>query len=673
MKDFIKTIVAVWVGLLLFTVMGAGVTILVLFGLGSKIEETTQKLEDQTILVYDLSLWVTDRPQSSGTLSAALDETPTISLRSLLDTLEAAATDDQIAALYLTGEQGLAGSGYGNLKEIRQALVKFKESGKPILAYSVDWTKADYYLASVADTVVVNPVGSVAVDGLRSEVQFYGGALQKYGIGMQVVRVGKYKAAVEPYTEQKFSAANREQLQTLLGDLWQEYLTTVEEGRSVKVAQLKTLSQQQGILMPEEAQKQGLVDKIQHLDEVQTALRQLAGLEEETPSETQTSPSSSANPSPSANPSTNPSAAPTTSPSPTGESAANSDESSEAGTEAGTEIGTEIGTEVAPEDEIEETDLSIIDVVDYSRYIAKEAPSSESTNQVAIVYAEGTIISGEGDLGVIGSDEYVEVFQELRQNKDVKAVVLRINSPGGSATASHLIEREVELLQAEKPVIVSMGDVAASGGYMIAAPAQTIVAEPNTITGSIGVFGLLPNAQKLANNNGVTWDSIATGPYANLYTIARPRTPAEMALLQKFVDEFYTDFIDLVAKGRKLTPAAVNEVAQGRVWSGVAAQRVKLVDELGGLQTAIDRAIVAANLAEGDWYLAEYPALPTLEEEIIDRLFGGIELSFLPSQTTLTPPVQNLVQTMQDDWDTLLEFSDPRQIYMRLPYRLTVE
>jgi len=667
MKDFIKTIVAVWVGLLLFTVMGAGVTILVLFGLGSKIEETTQKLEDQTILVYDLSLWVTDRPQNSGTLSAALDETPTISLRSLLDTLESAATDDQIAALYLTGEQGLAGAGYSNLKEIRQALVKFKESGKPILAYSVDWTKADYYLASVADTVVVNPVGSVAVDGLRSEVQFYGGALQKYGIGMQVVRVGKYKAAVEPYTEQKFSAANREQLQTLLGDLWQEYLTTVEEGRSVKVAQLKTLSQQQGILMPEEAQKQGLVDKIQHLDEVQSTLRQLAGLED-APGDPQTSPSPSANPStnpsanpstnPSTNPRTNPSAAPTTSPSPSKESAENS------------EIGIEA---VAAEEETEETPLPLIDVVDYSRSIAKEAPSSDSTNQIAIVYAEGTIISGEGDLGVIGSDEYVEVFQELRQNKDVKAVVLRINSPGGSATASHLIEREVKLLQAEKPVIVSMGDVAASGGYMIAAPAQTIVAEPNTITGSIGVFGLLPNAQKLANNNGITWDSLATGPYANLYTIARPRTPAEMALLQKFVDEFYTDFIDLVAQGRKLTPAAVNEVAQGRVWSGVAAQRVKLVDELGGLKTAIDRAIGAANLAEGDWYLAEYPALPTLEEEIIDRLFGGIELSFLPSQATLTPPVQDLVQNMQDDWDTLLEFSDPRQIYMRLPYRLTVE
>ena len=660
MKDFIKTIVAVWVGLVLFTVMGAGVTILVLFGLGSKIEETAQKLEDQTILVYDLSLWVTDRPQNSSTLSAALDETQTISLRSLLDALEAAATDDQIAALYLTGEKGLTGAGYGNLREIRQALAKFKESGKPILAYGVDWTKGNYYLASVANTVVVNPVGSVSLDGLRSEVQFYGGALQKYGVGMQVVRVGKYKSAVEPYTEQKFSAANREQLQTLLGDLWQEYLTTVEEGRSVKVAQLKTLSQQQGILMPEVAQQQGLVDKIQHLDEVQTTLRQFAGLEE-VPTETQSTEPQSA---PSASPSANSSPAPT-SPAPTPSPASESAENPEA------EVATEEGTE--EEAELPIAELPIIDVLDYSRRLTHETPASESTNQVAIVYAEGTIISGEGDVGVIGSDEYVEVLQELRRNKDVKAVVMRINSPGGSATASHLIEREVELLQAEKPVIASMGDLAASGGYMIAAPAQTIVAEPNTITGSIGVFGLLPNAQKLANNNGVTWDSIATGPYANLYTIARPRTPAEMALLQKFVDEFYTDFIDLVAKGRKLTPAAVNEVAQGRVWSGVAAQRVKLVDELGGLETAIDRAIVAANLEPGDWYLAEYPSVPSLEQEIIDRLFGDIEVSFLPSQATLTPPVQDLVQNMQEDWDTLLEFSDPRQIYMRLPYRLTVE
>ena len=366
--------------------------------------------------------------------------------------------------------------------------------------------------------------------------------------------------------------------------------------------------------MPEMAKQQGLVDEIQHFDEVQNQLRVLAELDK---------------------------------------------------------LATTDPPEAAEEEA--ELDLPLIDVVNYSRHLADTRVAENSDYQIAIVYAEGTIISGEGDRGVIGSDEYVELLQDLREDEDVKAVVLRINSPGGSATASHLIEREVELLQQTKPVIVSMGDIAASGGYMIAAPAQRILAQPNTITGSIGVFGLLPNAQKLANNNGITWDSLSTGPYANLYTIARPRTPAEMKLLQQFVDKFYADFVGIVAQGRKLTPTAVEQVAQGRVWSGIAAQRVKLVDELGGLEMAIDQAVTAAALEDEDWSIIEYPSAPSLEEEIIDRLFGDVEISFFPESTTLLPPVQGLAQALQNDWELLLEFSDPRQIYMRLPYELNVE
>ncbi|MGA0198668.1 MAG: signal peptide peptidase SppA, partial [Prochlorotrichaceae cyanobacterium] len=397
-------------------------------------------------------------------------------------------------------------------------------------------------------------------------------------------------------------------------------------------------------------------DKVQHWDEVQETLKQLSEEAAPSPESAEPQPKNSATP--------------------------EAEQSPESETEVAAE---EDSVDAALEASLpEEEAFPHIGIAEYSSRLEAEGEGGE--NQIALLYAEGTIISGEGGLGVIGSDEYVSVLQELRQDEEVKAVVLRINSPGGSATASHLIEREVALLQAVKPVIVSMGDMAASGGYMIAAPAQTIVAEANTITGSIGVYGLLPNAQKLANDNGVTWDSVTTGPYANLYTIARPRSASEMALLQKFVDQFYTDFINLVAEGRNLPASKVNEIAQGRVWSGLAAQKVNLVDELGGLQTAIDRAAAAANLAEGDWYIAEYPYIPTFEEEIIDRLFGDLELSLLSPQRLLqgwfsqddpsrklSPPVAEMVENMQADWETLLEFSDPRQIYMRLPYRLEID
>jgi protease-4 len=670
MKDFIKTVFAVFIGLILFSVLGAGVAVLTVFGVGSKLEETTQKLDQDSILVYDLSLYISDRPQENENF-VSLEEPWNITLRSLLETIKAAKTDDHIKALFLNGEQGYAGAGFGSLKEIRQALEDFKTSGKPIIAYGVDWMESGYYLAAVADTIVVNPIGSLSLDGFEAEVQFYGGALEKYGLGMQVIRVGKYKSAVEPYTEKKFSAANRQQLQALLGDLWTELLTSVENDRGVKIATLKTLSQQEGILTPTTALQKGLVDKVQHWDEVQETLKQLS------------SPEATPEVAPEASPGTSPEATPATKetgaspqPSPTAQSS-----------EPNPTPAAEIALEASFSKEEPEEAFPQISLTEYSHLRESADLGETAENEIAIVYAEGTIISGEGGLGVIGSEEYVSVLQDLRKNDQVKAVVLRINSPGGSATASHLIEREVKLLQAVKPVIVSMGDMAASGGYMIAAPAQTIVAEPNTITGSIGVYGLLPNAQKFANNNGVTWDSVTTGPYANLYTIARPRSASEMALLQKFVDQLYADFVDLVAKGRQLPPNKVNEIAQGRVWSGVSAQKVKLVDELGGLQTAIDRAVTAAKLEEGTWYLTEYPYVPTFEEEIIDRLFGDVELLSLSPQSVLSPwlaapdsrpsklspPVAEMMDNMQADWETLLEFSDPRQIYMRLPYRLEID
>ncbi|PLZ38132.1 signal peptide peptidase SppA, partial [Fischerella thermalis WC542] len=242
-----------------------------------------------------------------------------------------------------------------------------------------------------------------------------------------------------------------------------------------------------------------------------------------------------------------------------------------------------------------------------------------SKNKIAVVYAEGEIVDGQGSDGEIGGDSFARIFRKLRQEEDVKAIVLRINSPGGSATAAEVMQREVRLTREKKPVVVSMGDVAASGGYWIASDSNRIFAEPNTITGSIGVFGLLFNAQELANNNGITWDTVKTGRYADSQTLSRPKTPEELAIYQRSVNKIYNIFLDKVAQGRNIPEAKVAEIAQGRVWSGTAAKNIGLVDEIGGLDAAITYAAAQAKLGN-DWKLEEYPKYGTLEERILGKV-----------------------------------------------------
>jgi protease-4 len=604
MRDFFKTVLATLVGLILFGILGITGLTLLLASASLQVKETAE-LEDKTILVYDLSLVVTDRPLPEG-LSISLDlnsSANVISLRSLLNAIRAAATDDKITGLYLLGGQASPGAGYGTLQEIREALKVFHESGKPILAYNTDWGERDYYLASVANSIMIDPLGTLSLDGFAIEQQFYAGALQKYGIGMQVVRVGKYKSAVEPFIEKSFSPASRQQTQQLLGDLWQDWLTGISADRKLKIEQLQAVVNQSGILMPEEAKAKGLIDQVVYSDEVEDQLQSLA--------------------------------------------------------------------------EVSDVDESYpnISLTAYARHVDSETSQTSSENEIAIVYAEGEIVGGGGDIGTVGSDEYVDILQDLRNNEDVKAVVLRINSPGGGSTAAALIKREVDLLQAEKPVIVSMGDEAASGGYWIAASAQQIFADPGTITGSIGVFGLLPNFEKIANQNGITWDSVTTGPYANIDTFSRPKTKAELAIYQKFTDDIYRRFVATVAEGRKLPEAKVNELAQGRVWSGTSAQQVKLVDQLGGLTEALAAAAEAAELGD-DWVVKEYPTSPSFEEEIFERIFGDAGLQSFWSQEQTNPPLPSpladLMKVMHEDWQILLRMDDPHNVYTRLPYQLDI-
>ncbi len=614
MRNFLKQTFASVVGSLLglFIFFGIGVTGLVLMLILVASRDTEPQVKAKSVLVYDLSLNITDAPSKSGTsalLQQALsgEDNNTIALHTVLDTLEKARRDPRIIGIYLDGSESTAASntGYATLKEVRQALQRFRDAGKTIVAYGTEWGERDYYLSSVANTIVLNPLGAVEINGLSSQPVFFAGALQKYGVGVQVVRVGKFKGAVEPFLRTNLSPENRLQTQKLLSDVWGEWRTSVGNSRKLSPDKLQVIADNQGLLQADPAQKQGLVDQVGYFDQVLGQLKQLTGEDKDNKTFRQISLSSYAQ-----------------------------------------VRGKSLGVE------------------------------RESQNKIAVVYAEGTIVNGAGSVGQVGGDRFARIFRKIRQDDDVKAVVLRVNSPGGSATAAEIIQREVRLTGQVKPVIVSMGNVAASGGYWIVTDAKRIFAEPNTITGSIGVFGQLLNLQKLANNNGITWDVVKTAKYADTQTVSRPKSPQELAIIQSSVNRIYDMFLSKVAQGRKLPEQNVEQIAQGRVWSGLAAKQIGLVDEIGGLDTAIEYAAKQAKLGN-DWELREYPEVRTLEERLLGKLSGEVRSIFSQDiqQKQLTPsdPLSAEIYKLQDEIAILQSMNDPLDVYARLPFNLKIE
>ncbi|MFS8117106.1 MAG: signal peptide peptidase SppA, partial [Microcoleus sp.] len=473
----------------------------------------------------------------------------------------------------------------------------FRDAKKPIFAYEMDWSERDYYLGSVANTIAVNPYGSVEINGFSSQAMFLTGALEKYGVGVQVTRVGKYKSAVEPFLLKKMSPENRQQTQKLLGDIWGEYLKTVGPSRKLTVPQLQAVANNGGTLMADEALKSKLVDKVVYFDEIATELKKLTGAD------------------------------------------------------------------------AEDKSFKQISLKNYARVADdKNSTRANKKNQIAVLYAEGEIVDGEGGPTQVGGDRIAQEMRKIREDDDVKAVVLRVNSPGGSVTASEVIGREVALTGKKKPVIVSMGNLAASGGYWISMGSSKIFAEANTITGSIGVFGMLFNAEKLAANNGITWDVVKTARFADINTVSRPKNPQELANIQRIVDRIYDRFITKVADSRKLPKNKVQEIAQGRVWSGTAAKQLGLVDEIGGLEDAVREAAKQAKLGD-DWHLEEYPKRRSFEEQILERLSG---VRVLQPATKLDPLTAE-VKKMQDELAIIKSMNDPQGVYVRLPFNLRID
>lgn len=608
MKDFLKftfaSVVGSIVAIALLLTVGVGGLLSLIISIAANSKDSGPEVENKTVLVLDLGTTIQDAKVTSTTSEAlgevfSGDEAATLALRSVVKAIDKAAEDKRIISLYIQGSNVPGATGLANLEEVREALERFKASGKEIIAYDMDWTEAEYYLASVANQIAINPLGSLEFNGFSSEVMFLSGALEKFGIGVQVTRVGKYKSAVEPLLRKQMSPENRQQLQGLLGDIWSNYLQSVASSRELTVDALQAIANSQGILIADTALNSQLIDRVAYPDEIIEELKEKTGKDEDDKSFRQIS----------------------------------------------------LGTY-----------SQVSDVVKAAR------GKVDSKNQIAIVYAEGEIVDGEGTPKQIGGDRLAKELRKIRLDDKVKAVVLRVNSPGGSVTASEVIGREMELIAAEKPVVVSMGNFAASGGYWISMKANKILAEENTITGSIGVFGILFNVQKLANDNGITWDAVSTSDLANINTVSRPKTPEELALIQNIVDLIYDRFIKNVAEARQLPETKVREIAEGRVWSGNDAKDLGLVDDIGGIDEAVKVAALEAELGD-DWKVEEYPKFRSFEEQILERL------STAKIETSNTK--ENLLvaefEKLQAELGVLKAMNDPKGIYVRLPFNLRID
>jgi protease-4 len=608
--------------------------LLLIAGVGASLASRPATVAAGSILVVDLSHPLSDRPHRSEP-STVLDRAlaggaAPLPLRAATRAIRAAAEDEQISAILLRGrvEGDGSWSGFAALRELREALTVFRASRKPLLAHLETPDTRTYYVASTASQVTIDPSGSVLLPGLAAEPVFLAGFLARYGIGVQVSRVGRYKAAVEPYTRVDMSPENRVQVRGYLDALWSEVKRGIASSRGLDSGRVQALADSTPILLPAEARHAALVDRVAYFDEVLDSLEAISRRARGTSGESSTE-SSTRNRS---------------------ESAALPDRPR----------------------------LPQITLDAYAPVALAREQLIGATRVVAILYAEGDIVDGDGSEGQVGGAALARELRRLGRNPDIKAVVLRVNSPGGSAFASEQIQRELTRLAVRVPLVVSMGSVAASGGYWISTAGRRVFAEPNTITGSIGVFSLVPNIQTLANRQGITFDTVKTARYADLFTLTRPRTAAELAVLQRGTDAVYEAFLTRVSAARRLSVDSVRTLAEGRVWSGVDAQRIGLVDSLGGLDEAVRSAAGLAKLT-GDYDVQEFPRMKGTTERVSEFLEGApapLAASLGQAASARLPgsdmPVPDVARDILREVQLLTKASDPRATYARLPYVLRI-
>lgn len=585
MLHFLKSVLSTVLGMLIsfFLILFIGVGIIAAAAGGD--EQTI--VENNSILKITLNAPIIDRgsdnPMNFDVFK--MESQNKMGLVDILNSIEKAKTDDRIKGIYMNIETPSASM--ASLEEIREKLLEFKnETDKFIMAYSEIYSQKAYYIASVADEIYLNPEGVLEFVGLAYQGMFFKGALEKADVEPQIIRHGKFKAAVEPYMLDKMSPENREQISKFLNSIWDNVLADISESRNISTTELFQIVEELKIQEAQDAVDLGLVDATLYKDQVLDSLRSRLNIDANT--------------------------------------------------------------------KIETTGLAAY----------KNTPSKGkkySKDKVAVVYAYGGISGGEGDDENIGSERISRAIRDARTDDKVKAIVLRVNSPGGSALASETILREMKLAKEDKPVVVSMGDVAASGGYYIACHADSIVASPTTITGSIGVFGLLMNAQKLLNNKlGITIDTEKTNQYADMGGMYRSLSTNERAIIQNSVEKIYDTFITHVATGRNMSKEAVDAIGQGRVWTGTDALALGLVDVLGGLEDAIE---IAANMADLENYrISALPKQLDPMEELLKDITGGAKASILENELGQSYQLYREV-------NNILEMD---KLQMRMPYHFEI-
>lgn len=506
-----------------------------------------QPLKANTVLKVDLA-FISEVIQENPLAMLLPDDMgdKQIALSTAISAIKKAKNNPNITALYLNVEDIFAGM--ASIDALRRALEDFATSGKPIVAYADNYSQKAYYLSSVADKILLNPQGRVALSGLASRQMMFKGALDKFGVEMEVFRVGTFKSAVEPYTLTKLSEENRRQMQEYLDGLWSQMVSGISTARDLEPDSLLAFVDRGGAMEPVESLLDlGLIDTVAYRTDVEKIISQSLGKDD---------------------------------------------------------------------DKLYMIGLSDMD--------AQEQPLVLAEDKVRVIYAEGTIAEGASKAMAQGesiiSYSLVDDLVTAGKADDVKAVVLRVNSPGGSAFLSEQIWKAVVELKEKKPIVVSMGDVAASGGYYISAPASRVFAEASTLTGSIGIFAMLPNISKAFEQIGLRDDVVKTSRYADLEfgPQFRPLTPDQRQLIQMELNRGYEVFLSRVAEGRGMTRDQVDSVAQGRVWLGAHALQLGLVDELGGLDAAVASAAKLANLSE---YSVDYG---TTEESLADKLFKSV-------------------------------------------------
>lgn len=587
MKDFLKYTLATIVGLLACTIIVTIISVVAIVGIAAS-AETETIVKENSIFKLELKGEVTERMIENPFASFMSEEQTALGLNDILASIQKATDNEYIKGIYL--EAGGLIASPATIEEIRNALVRFKQSGKFVIAYGDNYTQADYYICSAADKVILNPQGMVDWHGMASQTIYFKDLLAQVGVEMEVFKVGTYKSAVEPYTSMEMSHENREQITAYTSSIWNSMVEGVSLSRNLTSKQLNQFADEYIAFSGAEAiLKAGLVDTLLYMDGTKAYLKQLMSTEEE--------------------------------------------------------------------DRLEVLTLNEV------KNLQKNVPLDKSGNIIAMYYAEGQIVdapsTGMNTTPEIVGEKVATDLRKLRDDKTVKAVILRVNSPGGSAFASEQIWNEVVKLKEKKPVIVSMGDYAASGGYYISCAADTIIAQPTTLTGSIGIFGMFPNPHKLINDKlKLNIETVKTNKLADFGNMSRPFNADERAIMQNYINKGYATFIQRCADGRQMPTTDIEAVAQGRVWTGEMALDLGLVDLLGDIELA--KEIAAEKAGIESYTLISYPK----EQGAFDMLLDQAKESYIETR------LGKIAGQFKEEFNLIYNLERMNNLQARLPYTI---